>query len=423
MVLTGDLLMLAEPTANWTPLYPWFLAIIRSFSGLSALLSIVIAQGFLLISTIVIAGHVAARITKLPRALPWALLVSLPAVSALTFSAAVLSETLFTFLFLLNLLAVLDYAKYGTAGRAVWVGITLGLVLLTRPIVILLWIPHIVFLLYVHVRRRCRLGKHSPWRTKLHHRVGHFVVAALTIGVLIAPWLMRNEYRFGRPVVTESLGRKIWFVTFQKEPGAGGELPDSGASREVQDRLDRVDAKNDWRNTRKVSDALVHSGLNDAQADRLMWQVSIDAIALQPQEFAFESLWRMVDFWRCTATDLPPQGSSAGDFRRQVTWERLVPPINWALEHRWSKSVVLNSLLAAMLGAGTILLIINHPTRPYAIWLALIFSYFTIATGLFEIPAYRHRIVIEPLLAMVMGACIAVLLSRRRKPAKLASAT
>ena len=115
---------------------------------------------------------------------------ALPAVTAYTFSAAVLSESLFVFLLMLNLLAVLDYAKYGTPVRAVWVGITFAAALLTRPVVLFVWIPHILFLLYIHFRKRRRLGKAAPGRIKLHHRVGHVLIAALTVGVLISPWLI-----------------------------------------------------------------------------------------------------------------------------------------------------------------------------------------------------------------------------------------
>jgi hypothetical protein len=64
---------------------------------------------------------------------------------------------------------------------------------------------------------------------------------------------------------------------------------------------------------------------------------------------------------------------------------------------------------------------INYPTRPYAIWLMLIISYFAIASGILEIPVYRSRIVVEPLASTVIGAALAVVLSRRRRPARIAS--
>jgi hypothetical protein len=422
LVMSGDILLLDDPIAYRTPVYPWFLALVRFLAGSYAYLAIVVAQGLFWLASISIAGHIAVRITKLPRAMPLTLLASLPAVSFLTFSATALSESLFVLLLMLHLLAVLDYAKYGTVGRAIWLGVTLALTLLTRPIVLLLWIPHIVFLLCIHDRKRRRLGSNAPGRLKLQGRAVHAVIAALAIGVLIAPWLLRNQYLFGKPFLTEFVGRNVWIVTFQDGSGAGLDLPTTEASGNLKRRLANVGLVDDgWRHTWTTSKALVASGLNDPQADRLMKQVAADAISENKQQFAWKAFRRIANFWRCAATDLPQQGRAEGKYRQQHTWAYDVPPVDWALKYRLSQSVALNTLLTAALGLATVFLILSYPTRPYGIWIALIFAYFSIVTGILEIPAYRYRIVLEPLIAMVFGAAIAVLLSWRRKPAKLQS--
>ncbi len=420
MVMGGDVMMLAEPSARHPPLYPWSLAIVRLFGGPLALQAVVIAQGVLFVATIWIAGHIAARMTKLPRAMPLTMAFSLPSLSALTFSAAALPETLFAFLCGLNLLAILDYAKHGTGGRSVWVGITFALTLLLCPIVVLLWLPHVFFLLYVHVRRRRRLGKRSPGRTRLHHRVLHLGIATITVGILIAPWIMRNQYLFDSPVLTETIGRRVWGVTFGDSWGSELDLPPSLSTDELRRRLDRgSDTVENWREPQRVSRALIRSGLDDVEADRLMRQIAMDAIASNPGAFARQASRRTIAFWNCASTDLPSQGPSAGEFHRQQTWSKNVPPVDWMIEHRWSKSVLLNGLLAAVAGAALLFLMINYPTRPYAVWLALIFAYFAIAIGVLEFPSYRHRIVVESMLAMVGASALAVVLSRRRKPVKL----
>jgi hypothetical protein len=148
-----------------------------------------------------------------------------------------------------------------------------------------------------------------------------------------------------------------------------------------------------------------------------MKRVAWDAIESNPEAFVYNAFRRVVNFWRCAATELPAQGA-AGEYRGQTTWARSLPPIQWAIDHRWSQSVALNTLLAAMLGIATLVLIVNWPTRPYGIWLALIFAYFATVTGILEIPAYRYRLVLEPLIAATIGAAIAVALSRRRKPVR-----
>ncbi len=429
LVMSGDLLMLGEPIAYRTPGYPYFLAIIRIFSGPWALLTTVVIQGGLTLASLWIAGRIAVRITKLPLAMPLTLLAALPAVSALTFVAAILSESLFIFLLMLNLLAVIDYATHGTKCRASWIGVTLAVTLLTRPIVLLLWIPHVVFLLFIHVRRRWQRRRRLRHlrvgdQIRLHHqidhaahlRLGHAAIAALAALLLVAPWLVRNHHLFGSPLLTEFVGRNVWIVTFQDGSGAGLELPATAASEKLQWRLANVGASDAWRNTWSVSNALVASGLNDAQADRLMKRVAVDAISNHREAFAKKAFRRVVNFWRSAATDLPQQGDIAND-HGQYTWRSSVPPIDWAINYRLSQSVWGNTLLTVVLAVATAVLIINSPTRPHGLWIFLIFSYFAIVTGVLEIPAYRYRVVIEPLAAMTIGAATAVVLSWRRKPA------
>jgi hypothetical protein len=388
VVLSGDLLLLSEPVAYRTPVYPWFLAIVRTFAGQYALLATVVLQGAMSLATILIAGNIAARITRLPNALPLTILAALPAVSALTFSAAILTETLFVFLLMLNLLAVLDYAKYETTGRSLWVGFTFAATLLTRPIVLLIWIPHVLFVLWIHWRRRQRLGKHGRYRLKLGGRMLHIAAAGLTVLLLISPWLMRNQYLFGKPFVTEFVGRNIWIVTFQDGSGAGLELPATEASQKLQKRLANVGVEN-WRHTWSVSKGLVASGLNDPQADRLMKEVSVDAIKTNQPIWAEKAFRRVVNFWRCAATDLPQQGKPDGQYFGQTTWLRLAPPVDWAIEYRWSQSVVLNMILTGIMGAALIVLLWNHTSRPFGFWIALVLSYFAVVTGILEIPDYR----------------------------------
>ena len=417
--MEGDPLLYGRKIAYRTPVYPSFLAVVRMFAGPRSLLAVVILQGVFSLSTLLIAASIASRATKLPSAFNWTLLVALPAIAAFVFGAAVLSESLFVFLLMLNLLAVLDYAKHGNGARAIWVGMTFAVTLLTRPIAMLIWIPHLLFLLHIHLRKNRRLRSHGMKTIAMRRRLGHLFVAGLTTLTIVAPWLIRNQALFGKPFITEFVGRNIWIVTFQDGSGAGLELPKTAEAEELTRRLDNVGVTDNWRHTWTVSKALVRSGLDDASADRLMKSVSLSAARESPREFGYKAFRRVVNFWRAAATELPPQASE-GNYFGQQTWHRSIPAIDWAIRYRWSQSVWLNTLLLGGLVGALLLLIVNAPTRPYAIWIALILGYFAIVTGILEIPAYRYRIVVEPLVAASYGAAIAVLCSRRRKPAEVA---
>ncbi len=412
-VMSGDLLMLSEPIAYRTPVYPWFLAAVRLLSS-DPLFTIVILQGVMYLAGIVIAGQIAARITQQPSAMAWTFVAALPAVSAITFAAATLTETIFVFLLMLHLLAVVQYAKRDTVGRLLWLAITFALTLLTRPIVILLWIPHVIFLLFIHVRRRRRLGKSSTQRVKLHHRFGHGLIAIGVIALMIAPWLARNHYLFDKVFVTEFVGRNVWIVTFQDGSGAGLAFPDTEASQKLQWRLSNVGATDNWRHTWT---RLQRPGRFRAQqrASRPVDAASRDRRhRRQSGTVRLESLSPLREFLACAATDLPEQGRGEGNYRGQRPWQVDVPAIDWAIDHRLSQSVLANTILTGLIALATLLLICRWLTRPYGIWIALMLGYFSVVTGLVEIPDYRYRIVVEPLCMVVMGAAAATLIAGLR---------
>jgi len=421
LVMEGDVLMLSEPIAYRTPVYPWFLAVLRTIAGPNSLWIISLVQGCLLVVAVVIAARLASRITRLPLAALCTLFAAIPGVSALTYCTAILSEPLFMFLLMLNLAAVFNYAESGGMSRAFWAAITFALALLTRPIVLLLWVVHLVLIAWMAWRRR-RAGK--PLSNLGHRRApidrpAHLLVAAATVLLFCSPWMLRNQYLFGEPFLTEFLGRNIWIVAFQDGSGTGLSLPKGEAADQLRLRLERVDAEQQWQGTWGVSNALVRSGLQDPDADRLMQQVAFDAIRTDPATFLGKAFRRCVNFWRCAATDLPNQGLKSGPYYNQTYWNRPVPLVEWAIEHRWSRSVAGNTLLMFLLLASLLVLLIRPVTRPQGLWLALILGYFSVLTGVLEIPAYRYRMVVEPVVCMVMGSAVAVLLSRRRLEAKL----
>jgi hypothetical protein len=79
------------------------------------------------------------------------------------------------------------------------------------------------------------------------------------------------------------------------------------------------------------------------------------------------------------------------------------------IEKRWSLSVLTNTLFAGLIGLATLVLIYSRATRWWGLWTGLILVYFSVITGFFEIPAYRYRMVLEPLMISILGAAIAVL--------------
>ena len=412
LVMESDILMMGDPIAYRTPAYPWFLAVVRTVFGDPSLFSIVVLQGVMAVATIGIAAKIAEVVTGSPLALPLTFLVAMPAVSAIVYSATVLTESLFTFLMMLNFLVVLIYDRRKTSLNAFLVGLTFAMTLLTRPIVMYLWIAHLIFVL---LKPRDLSFVAEPASLATRQRFLHVGVAALTVAVCLSPWIIRNEKLFGSPFVTEFLGRNLWIVTFQDESGAALDLPETSEAADLKQRIGAIGLTDQWRSTWIVSNALVASGLSDPEADRLMKQVAFDAMKADPSRCVYKTIRRTANFWRCAVTDLPAQGLDSGLYQGQRTWSYQLEWIRVLIDNRLSRAVWINTLIATVAALSVIMLIVQPDTSRFGVWIGLILGYFSVVTGIVEIPNYRYRIVLEPLVAAAISSAAIVLLSILRK--------
>ncbi len=408
LVMQGDVLMMRDPIAYRTPAYPWFLAAVRTLAGQRSLAVIVVLQGLMFIACTWLAAMIAAQVTGSPWAVPTTLLIGLPAVSAIVYPATVLTESLFTFLLMLNLLVVIAYQQKPTWIRGIFIGVTFAVTILIRPVAIHLWIAHLVFIVIRPAGSKSRADQPS---VTLRQRSIHLVMAMLAVAVLLSPWLIRNQMLFGKPFLTEFLGRNLWIVTFQDGSGAGLDLPTTDPAENLKLRIGALAATDDWRFTWFVSNALVASGLSDPATDRLMRQVSIDAIQSDPGPFAYKTVRRTINYWRCAVTDLPTQGVIAGNYEGQLRWSFGSAAVREVIDNRLSRHVWFNTLIASIAVVSVMALIIDPKTRQFGLWFGLIFGYFSVVTGLVEIPNYRYRIVMEPLVATVIGSALTIVSS------------
>lgn len=416
LVMEGDIFMTGAPIAYRTPLYPWFLAACRSLSGNQSLWTISLVQVALYLGSVWLASKLAYQITRLPFSILATAICLLPGIAATQYNAAVLSETLFVFLLLLHLCTFIKYSQQPTHTQAMLIGVTLALLLLTKPIAMLLWVAHLVLILLYAVRRR----KQNHERKIRFYQSSHMINAACVLLLATAPWVCRNYFMFGRVSLTEFTGRNLWIVTFQDGSGAGLALPDSVSGQKLMKRLSRSPTRIDPTSTWSVSNQLTESGLSDAQTDQLMKQVCVEAIQQEPNQFGKKMLRRIVNYWRCANTDLLMQGVSSGESSPQQNWNHnLNWPQKW-LERRCSQSVLCNTVLTIAMFLSLVYLFLNQTTRPQAIWLSLILTYFCVVTGTLEIPDYRYRLIVEPIVAATLGSAWAVLMSKKERVALIA---
>ena len=400
----GDPLFYSDPIAYRTPVYPWFLAILKSMSGARGFVAIAVAQSLLYVASGFLAGCIARRITAVEWALPIGLFLHLLTVSAVTYCSTILTETLFAFVLILHLHAVVVYVQNLSYRTIVWAAISFVLVLLTRPIAIWLWPAHVVLAVWIFARQKGNQHTKDEANSGLQWRqiMLQFLSFAVLTLTLLSPWLIRNQQLFGEPFITEFVGRNIWVVTFQDQAGADLIVPETPAAEQLQRRLQLMQYQGQWWETWPVANTLVASGLSDPDADQLMQQVCYDAISAQPYAFAIKAIRRIGNFWRTAASELP-EPMPVGNFYGMERWSNPNLIADQLIRFRFGNWVLGNTIIFIILLASLAFLFADNSCRPWAIWSALILVYFDVVTGVLEIPTYRYRLVIEPVMIFVIA--------------------
>lgn len=381
-VAEGNWLLQDHEIAYRTPGYPWFVAAIQSVFGTQAHRALIVAQGICLSLTTIVTAALAWKMTRRQSAVVAAMLLNFVSLSRATYITVALTETLFTLLLMIHLWVVArfslafllkDNAQPGQStlpagptlrGQLVWaglVGISWSLLVLVRPIALYLPLAHL--LIGVIFYRQLAIGA-----------VMRAIPVMATASLLIMlPWLMRNQEMFGRPLITEFVGRNVWIVTFQDGAAANLDLPSSPEADDLRKRVLATKDEADLRRTWQVSEGLRASGLNDVEADRLMRTVATQAIREQPLPWFSQAARRFVNYWRCVSDDLPVIGNNAPS------------------HHLW-----LNQLVMLVLSASIFAGLFSKKFRPWSVWLGLILAYFGSVTALLEVPDYRYRMIVEP---------------------------
>jgi len=386
-VAQGDWWLEGFEIAFRTPGYPWLVGVMRwCFPG-GETTPLVIAQGIMLCLTTIFGGLTLWQLTRHPPSVLLLLVLHALSFSRATYTTLVLTETWFTCIFALHLwCCVVFYQRswlhpkpclgnlhagdrcisVGTCLVSIAVGASWGLLVLIRPIALYLPLVHALAIFLVH-RRLPRLVQGTS-----------IMIACCTGLLLLFPWLMRNQRMFGETLVTEFVGRNLWIVTFQDGAAADLPLPITAAATELRTRVERAGSTADLRKTWEVSRALRASGMDDVQTDRLMKQVAMQAVAQQPVRWSLATIRRMVNYWRCVSDHLPGLGNAA--------------PTHWLL---WC------TLTSAATGLFGCVGLLRGAHRGWVLWLGLVAMYFASVTAIVEIPEYRYRLVVEPVMALL----------------------
>jgi len=407
IVAKGDVLLWSEKIAYRTPGYPWMIGAVLSVYPAATPTTIAILQGFLLTATNFLTGYWVLRITNSYRAALAAMALSLFFLARVSWVCTVLTETLFTFFLVLHLCCctawILAQGR-GVKSELIFTSISVAAsyagLILVRPIATYLMLVHGIALAIAAIGiRRLKSSRGSNCgqpavllKTVWSSMFLQLCIMGLCLLAFLSPWIYRNQVLFDRAMITQFVGRNIWIVTYQDGAGAGLSLPETSESKRLFERLESAaDGRPtvDWRRTWQVSEALTKSGLDDCRADQWMQQVAWQSITRQPRTWASKAVRRFVNYYRCVSDDLPVLG-------------------NYWTTHSlgWCTGVMLFGILSAVVG------LCRAEDRLWTVWFLGIIAYFGAVTALVEIPDYRYRMVIEPVLIVMVILALRALCSR-----------
>ncbi len=305
-----------HPTAYRPPLYPLMLAAIVIVGGGPKLLGVV--QIGLSVAAVWLTWRLARKLGTTSNALLAAAFVAFNPLLIQTTSLA-MTEMLCAFLLAALLLVVVE-TRPGDWRRRCGIGVLLGLSVLCRPTV---W----AFAVLASLVRAASWFQRRPAepRPDAHKVWFDWLTIALTCGLTVAPWVIRNERAFGIPLVTTTHGGYTLLLGNNEEAyqvevaDPTGEPWDSREwQRSLQDEYRHRD-----RSRRFVGDELLrtHRVPNDSgqtdelERDRWMSDRAKTWILQHPREFA-ELCWlRIKRFW-----NIFPGGADAGSLPKFAQW-------------------------------------------------------------------------------------------------------
>lgn len=395
-VAHGDIGMLQTAWGYRTPGYPWLLGgLIASLGESRAFFAVIAIQHLAVLATDLLVGWWTFQLTRSKGAALAAGFAMVLSTARPLYANWLLTESLATFCLTLTAFLLWSASQRGP-GRLVAAAAVAAVGILIRPSLVIL-APLVMALAIL-----------DAWRIPLSfgRRILRVALPAVILLGLLAPWCGRNAHLFGRWTLLTFTGRELWTANFSPWPGASLTVPEDGPGEVLRRRL--ADATSiDLRHNASVAGGLTRSGLNDADADRLMERTAWLAIRRAPSRSAVHVLARTGTFWYCKEYAPPPPLDSPvfGDLipPEPLSKERVAVKLLAATPERtflgtwaWSGLTVIALLVA----------IWSPLLRRAGLILGFLLAGTTLLTAILEIPLYRYRLPLEPLTVVALAAAV-----------------
>lgn len=208
-----------------TPIYPFFIALIYKFFGEKDL-PVIVAQIILSVSTVYLTFQIGRKLFSESTGLLAAFFLAI-SIESITLAIFLLTETLFTLLFLGSILAYLFFRE---SNKQIWIiasGILVGLSVLCRPIAAYFPYFFIVLMLFDQAKaNRERLVKSCLY--------------LISFLIVIVPWLLWNKSTIGIPTITTITNFNLLFYNAASLQANKSGIDIEVVRDEFQDLADRT---------------------------------------------------------------------------------------------------------------------------------------------------------------------------------------
>lgn len=413
LIAQGDVWLLHEETASRTPGYPWLLGFVRWMAGSNALTVMILIQHLLVWLTSRLTVDLTWKLSQSPRAAIATAILCLASTARPLFANWILTEVVATFCVMLAGWSLVNRAGQVSTGRLLFASCVLGIAVLVRP-ASLAFAPALLV-----VSLLPRDGR--SFRRRL--AMSLLVVLAITLPLL--PWVIRNRVQHDRWMLIAFTGRELWTVAFSPWPGAGLMLEDSSSADALLDRVGEL--PENWRNNAAMTGILRNSGLDDVPTDDLMARVAGEALRQHPGRAVGTFAARCATFWYCWDWETELRADRLSPAHREPwrdqrmwyfpRWTEALMAVLRATPERFRVTSVLAMLIVWL---GVARMIGRADTRGAGMALFVALAGLTVLTAALEIPNYRYRSVVEPLL--IVGASLGWFARPRHTPASRSQA-
>ncbi len=217
-----------------TPVYPLFIAFIYWIGGQNPFF-IVLAQVFVGTLTVLLAYILGIQILSRTTALLGAFLLAI-SVESITGGFYLLTETLFTFIFLAGMIAWIKGYKRQNKLWLVVAAILMGLSVLCRPVAV-------YFPLLLALGLLLKKGAHFISRAS---HAGLFLGIFL---ILLVPWMVRNYYVVGFPTLSTISNYNMLYYEAASLEANLRNVSETQVREEYQDKVSQVLTERGWADT------------------------------------------------------------------------------------------------------------------------------------------------------------------------------